>query len=93
MDNVKEPNQPVFQLAVISELQRSDESWREQSDKTAKGSDRATFIAFSDDTPIGMTALYRIEDQSQTGEVLQVWVATEHRGANVAWDLMDAIFT
>jgi len=24
---------------------------------------------------------------------LQVWVAAEYRGANVAWDLMDAILT
>jgi ribosomal protein S18 acetylase RimI-like enzyme len=73
-------------------LSRSAESWREQADFTAQGTDRATFIAFSDDVPIGIAALYRLEGRADTGEVLQVWVAPEHRGTSVAWDLMDTIF-
>ena len=73
-------------------LQRSAESWREQAESTAQGSDRATFIAFSDDLPIGMIALYREEDTVDVGELLQVWVSPEYRGTKVIWNLMDEIF-
>ena len=82
----------AFGTAYDSALQRTAESWHEQAERTAQGTDRATFIAFFDDLPIGMTALYRREDTVDTGELLQVWVGPEHRGTNVAWDLMDAAF-
>ena len=60
-------------------LQRSAESWREQAQRTTQGTDRATFIAFSDDMPIGMAALYRREDKADVGELLQVWIGSEYR--------------
>ncbi len=82
----------AFSSTYESALQRSTKSWREQADSTAQGSDRATFIAFSDDAPIGIAALYRLPDEPDSGEVLQVWVAPEYRGTGVARDLMDAIF-
>jgi len=47
----------AFSSTYESALRRSAESWREQADNTAQGSDRATFIAFSDDAPIGIAAL------------------------------------
>ena len=81
----------AFSTTYDSALQRSAESWRKQAERTAQGSDRATFIAFSDDVPIGMAALYRLEEEIDVGEVLQVWIASEYRGASVAKDLMDAI--
>ena len=74
-----------------SALQRSVESWREQADSTTQGSDRATFIAFSEDVPIGIAALYRLEGQADTGEALQVWVSPAYRGTSVARDLVDVI--
>lgn len=82
----------AFLSTYDSALHRSPESWREQGDRTAQGSDRVTFIAFSDDTPIGMAGLYRLEDQSDTGELIQVWLSPEYRGANLARDLMDFVF-
>jgi GNAT superfamily N-acetyltransferase len=82
----------AFSATYESALARSPESWREQADRTAQGSDRATFIAFSDDRPVGIAALYRLEDQADKGEILQVWVDSEHRGTSVARDLMDVIF-
>jgi len=82
----------AFSSSYDSALRRSPESWRVQADYTAQGSNRATFIAFFDDKPIGIAALYRLEDQADVGEVLQVWVSPEYRGARVAWDLMDVIF-
>lgn len=82
----------AFPSTYDSAIQRSAESWREQADRSALGSDRATFIAFSDDVPIGIAALYRIEDKIDSGELLQVWISPEYRGTKVTWDLMDTIF-
>jgi RimJ/RimL family protein N-acetyltransferase len=82
----------AFSSTFDSALRRSAESWREQAESTAQGSDRATFIAFSEEVPIGITALYRLEDQAEVGEVLQVWVAPEFRGSGIARDLMDVVF-
>ena len=82
----------AFSSTYESALRRSAESWREQADSTAQGADRATFIVFSYDAPIGIAALYRHPSQTDVGEVIQVWVAPEYRGKRVAWDLMDAIF-
>jgi RimJ/RimL family protein N-acetyltransferase len=82
----------AFPATYEAALQRSLESWREQAERTALGSDRATFIAFSDDIPVGMAALYRREENVEAGELLQVWVSPEYRGTRLAWDLMDVIF-
>ena len=82
----------AFLSTYDSALQRSPESWREQADRSAQGSDRATFIAFSNDLPVGMAALYRLEDQADTGELLQVWVSPEYRGTSLVWDLTDFVF-
>ena len=82
----------AFSATYDSALQRNAESWREQADSTASGSDRAAFIAFSDDAPIGIAALYRDKDKVDLGELLQLWVSPEYRGTSVALDLMDTIF-
>jgi GNAT superfamily N-acetyltransferase len=82
----------AFSSNYGSALLRTEESWQEQADSTAQGSDRATFIAFSNAEPVGMAALYRLEDRTEVGKLLQVWVAPEHRGTDIAWGLMDAIF-
>jgi len=83
----------AFSSTYESALRRSAESWREQANRTAQGVDRATFIVFSDDLPIGIAALYRLPNQTDVGEMLQVWVSPEHRGKCVASDLMDYVFT
>jgi RimJ/RimL family protein N-acetyltransferase len=82
----------AFSSTYASAIERSAESWREHAESTAFGSKRATFIAFSEEAPVGMAALYRLEDRSDTGELLQVWVSSKFRGTRVIWDLMDAIF-
>jgi GNAT superfamily N-acetyltransferase len=82
----------AFSSSYETALARSDESWREQADGTAAGIERATFIAFSDDAPIGITAAYRMADRSDAGEIIQVWVDPGFRGKRVARDLMDAVF-
>jgi ribosomal protein S18 acetylase RimI-like enzyme len=82
----------AFPTTYETALERSDGSWREQAEHTAQGSDRATFIAFSDELPIGMAALYREKDKADVGELLQVWLRPEFRGTRVVWSLMDEIF-
>ena len=42
-------------------ISRSEQSWHEQADSSATGTDRATFIAMGD-TPVGLAALYRDEN-------------------------------
>jgi ribosomal protein S18 acetylase RimI-like enzyme len=81
----------AFSSTYDSAVQRSAESWREQAESTTQGSDRATFIAFSNNMPIAITALYRLDGQAGVGEVLQVWVDPEYRGMGVAWKMMDAV--
>jgi len=82
----------AFPSTYDSALQRSAESWQEQAESTVLGADRATFIAFSDHEPIGMAALYRLEDRADSGELLQVWVSPPYRGTTVISDLIDTIF-
>lgn len=73
-------------------LKRSEESWNEQADSTADGADRATFLAFYGDSPIGIAALYRDKEGVDRGELLQVWVAPDFRGKGVTSALMATIF-
>ena len=82
----------AFSSTYESALERSPESWTEQANNSAQGSDRATFIVFSDDKPIGMAALYRTDNQPDTGELVQVWINPEHRGTGLANKLMDIVF-
>ena len=82
----------AFASTYESALNRSHKSWCEQADSTAQGSDRATFIAFSDDLPIGIAALYRDKERMDVGEILQVWVAPKYRSKGVALNVMDTVF-
>jgi GNAT superfamily N-acetyltransferase len=82
----------AFSSTYESALRRSPESWREQAEKTAAGPDRATFLAFDGDSPIGIAALYRLPSPAGAGEVIQVWVESFYRRRRVGWKLMDAVF-
>ena len=82
----------AFASTYESALQRTSESWIEQAESTTQGKDRATFLVFSNQEPIGIAALYRLEGKSDTGELLQVWISPDHRGSNAARALLDAIF-
>ena len=81
----------AFTSTYAGALQRTDESWREQVERTVLGSDRATFIVFDGDEAVGLAALYRAEGHSEVGVLLQVWIAAQYRGGSVARDLMDAV--
>ncbi len=82
----------AFSSTYKSALKRTPESWREQADKSAEGPDRATFLLFSEDAPIGIAALYRDLINIDTGELIQVWISPEYRGTGAAETLMEAVF-
>ena len=70
---------------------RSDQSWADQADSSATGSNRATFVTL-EDQPVGLAALYRDENDTDVGELIQMWVAPEFRGGSVAADLLLEVF-
>lgn len=82
----------AFETTYEAVVARSPESWREQADGSAEGEDRATFLAFEGEEPVGIAALYRIGESREVAELLQVWVAPGHRGTGVARALMDKVF-
>lgn len=81
----------AFSSTYESALQRSDESWQKQVADSSVGPDRATFIAFSNNVPVGIAALYRDSEHEDQGELLQVWVSPNYRGSTLAQDLLSAI--
>ena len=81
----------AFSSRLADAMSRSDESWCEQADASAMGCNRATFIML-DDQPVGLAALYRCEDASDEGELIQMWIAPEKRGGSAATKLIDEIF-
>jgi len=72
-------------------LLRNEESWNSQADSSAEGSDRATYIVLGDQ-PCGLGAIYRDGNQSEVGELIQMWVSPDCRGSLVSRDLLDRLF-
>ena len=70
---------------------RSDQSWADQADSSATGSDRATFVTF-EDQPVGLAALYRDGNDPDAGELMQMWISPDVRGGPVAADLLLEVF-
>jgi ribosomal protein S18 acetylase RimI-like enzyme len=81
----------AFSSRYEDALARSDQSWTDQVDSSATGSNRATFVAL-EDQPVGLAALYRDENDTDVGELIQMWVAPEFRGGSVAADLLLEVF-
>lgn len=82
----------AFSSTYETALQCSSASWGEQADSTAQGSERSTFLAFCEHTPVGIAALYQHPQGSRSGEILQVWVDPAYRNRGVATRLVEAIF-
>jgi RimJ/RimL family protein N-acetyltransferase len=81
----------AFSSRYDDAVARSDQSWADQADSSAMGSDRATFVAI-EDRPVGLAALYRDESDLNVGELMQMWVAPVVRGKSTATDLLLEIF-
>jgi len=81
----------AFATTYESARFRTEESWRKQVEEAANGADRAIFIAYDHDQPVGLAGLYRDDDESHVGELIQVWVAPAFRGKPMAGQLMDAV--
>ena len=83
----------AFATTFATATRRSMESWNEQADSTAVGADRVTVLAFYDDEPIGVGALYRDNQNKDFGELIQFWVDPEHREGLVAGKLLKWILS
>ncbi len=81
----------AFSSRYDDAVARSDQSWADQADSSATGSDRATFVAI-EDQPVGLAALYRDENDLDVGELIQMWIAPDIRGGSVATDLLLEVF-
>ena len=81
----------AFSSRYEDAVARSGQSWTDQADSSAIGSDRATFVAF-EDQPVGLAAIYRDENNLDVGELIQMWVAPVVRGASTATDLLHEVF-
>ncbi len=81
----------AFGSTYESALLRSVESWKEQADGTAEGSDRATFLLTHEETPVGIVALYRDSERADQGEIIQLWIDPPLRGTGAAVELAEAV--
>ena len=81
----------AFSSRYEDAVARSEQSWADQADSSATGSDRATFVTL-EDQPVGLAALYRDDNTTDVGELIQMWVAPEARGGTVASDLLREVF-
>lgn len=82
----------AFSTSYESALTRTPESWENQTNNSAVGSDRSTFIVLKEKEPIGIAALYRDNKNNIVGELLQVWIAPQTRGSGLAQELLQTVF-
>jgi len=83
----------AFATTFESANSRNLDSWNEQADSTAVGTDRVTLFALFNDEPVGIAAFYRDDQNKDSGEVIQFWVDPAHRGRLVAVKLIEGIFS
>jgi len=81
----------AFGSTYADAIQRSDASWQQQTENSAAGDQRATFIACLGDQTVGLAALYRQPEDQTIGEMLQVWVAPASRSDGTAVALIMAL--
>lgn len=80
----------AFSTTYASALERNEDSWIQQADGSAQGPDRATFVVLADQ-PAGLAAIYRNAGDTTDGELIQMWIAPEHRGGPLASELLEAL--
>lgn len=83
----------AFASTFESALERTLESWTEQADSTASGSQRNTMLGFYQDIPAGLAALYQDPDRADMAHLIQVWVHPDHRGTGLATTLISQLFS
>lgn len=81
----------VFSSRYEDAIARSPQSWADQADSSARGSNRATFVTL-ENQPVGLAAVYRDENDPAVGELIQMWVSPEVRGSSVGMDLLHEVF-
>lgn len=80
----------AFATTYAAALERNEDSWIQQADGSAIGPDRATFVVIAE-RPVGLAAIYRDAGDTSAGEMIQMWIAPEHRGGPLASELLDTL--
>ena len=80
----------AFSTTYEAALARDDDSWIQQADGSARGPDRATFVVIAGQ-PAGLAAIYRDAGDTTVGELIQMWIAPEHRSGSLASELLGAL--
>lgn len=80
----------AFATTYAAALERNEDSWIQQADGSAQGPDRATFVVIAD-RPVGLAAIYRDAGDTSAGEMIQMWIAPQHRGGPLASELLEAL--
>ena len=83
----------AFSTTFESASSRGLDSWNEQADSAAIGTDRFIFFAFFNNEPVGIAAFYRNDQDTDSGEVFQFWVDPVQLGGLVAGKLIKEIFS
>jgi ribosomal protein S18 acetylase RimI-like enzyme len=81
----------AFTTTYEAAVERKPASWIEQTDTFSDGTDQCLLVAYIEHVAIGLCAFYRNTNTPCEGEIVQIWVAPEHRGTSVAKKLMDAM--
>ncbi len=81
----------AFSFTYESAVERSPESWRDQADSSATGTERCTLIAFAGGRPVGLGAAYRDGPESGEAELVQFWVRPEWRNRGAGRALLEAL--
>lgn len=80
----------AFSSSYAEAMERDESSWHVQADASATGGDRATFIAIDGEAG-GVGAIYGVEGEREVGELIQMWIAPERRGQDLAGNLLDGL--
>lgn len=80
----------AFGATCEDALARSEDSWREQVNRSAQGGERSTLLAFRDEQCIGLAALYRNPPEEEA-QLFQMWVDPSCRKSGVGSRLVQGL--
>lgn len=76
----------AFSSTYETEVGRGPEEWADRARLGASGAERVTFLAFDDNSPVGLVGGYRPEPEGLLVELVSMWVSPDARrqGAGLA---------
>jgi GNAT superfamily N-acetyltransferase len=81
----------AFGSTYAAEAELTDEQWMHRATLSSSGSDRVTFLAWTDRRATGLVGGYRVEHAPETVELVSMWAAPEARRSGAGRLLVQAI--